>query len=77
LKFSEGGSIDVFFTLYRKEGKSYLEVQVKDSGMGIKDEDKSRLFKLFGFVSTTSDVNTKGIGLGLSITKKIVMKFGG
>jgi len=51
IKFSEeGGEIDILYTMYRQEGKSYLEVQVKDIGYGIKDEDKPKLFKLFGFV---------------------------
>ena len=45
--------------------------------MGIQNMDKAKLFKLFGFVSTTQDLNTRGIGLGLSITKKIISKFGG
>jgi K+-sensing histidine kinase KdpD len=61
----------VNYTLYKK-GKSFLEVQVKDTGMGIKRADKSKLFKLFGFVQTTEDVNTRGIGLGLVISQKIV-----
>ena len=45
--------------------------------MGIKDEDKDKLFKLFGFVQTTQDVNTRGIGLGLCISKKILSSFDG
>ena len=68
----------MYYSLFKDErGASFLEVQVKDTGMGIKDEDKSKLFKLFGFISTTEDVNTRGIGLGLSISKKIVEKYGG
>lgn len=54
-----------------------LEVQVKDTGMGIKKADKKKLFKLFGFVQTTQAVNTKGIGLGLVISKKIVEMYDG
>jgi len=50
---------------------------VRDTGTGIRDADKRKLFKLFGFVQSTQDVNTRGIGLGLSISKKIVEKFGG
>lgn len=64
------------YTLYKKE-KSYLEVQVKDTGMGIKKADRSKLFKLFGFVQSTEDVNTRGIGLGLVISQKIVERFDG
>ena len=45
--------------------------------MGIKRKDKSKLFKLFGFVQSTDSVNTRGIGLGLVISKKIVESFDG
>lgn len=45
--------------------------------MGIKRKDKKKLFKLFGFVQSTEDVNTRGIGLGLVISKKIAESFDG
>ena len=35
------------------------------------------MFKLFGFLETTKELNTKGIGLGLYISKEIVQQFGG
>jgi Amt family ammonium transporter len=54
-----------------------LEIQVIDSGIGIKKEDMNKLFKLFGFLDTTKELNTKGIGLGLHITKKICQALGG
>lgn len=60
-----------------KDGDPYVEIQIKDNGMGIKRKDKAKLFKLFGFVQTTEDVNTRGIGLGLVISKKIVECFDG
>ena len=45
LKFTEKGSVDIFYTLYRKQdGTSYVEVQIKDTGIGIKQEDHSKLF---------------------------------
>jgi len=50
---------------------------VKDSGCGIKKDDQKKLFKLFGFLDSTKEINTKGIGLGLHISKKIVDEFGG
>jgi signal transduction histidine kinase len=78
LKFTEkGGSVTIYSTLYRQNGNSYLECQIIDTGIGIKREDKSKLFKLFGFVETTGDMNTRGIGLGLVISKKIVDNFEG
>ena len=45
-----------------------LEIQVIDTGIGIKQEDMCKLFKLFGFLDTTKELNTKGIGLGLHIS---------
>jgi signal transduction histidine kinase len=44
---------------------------VVDNGIGIRQEDMGKLFKLFGFLDTTKELNTKGIGLGLHISKMI------
>ena len=52
-------------------------IKVVDTGLGIKDEDKPKLFKLFGFLTNTQEVNCDGIGLGLYICKKIANKLGG
>ena len=48
-----------------------------DSGIGIKEENKTKLFKLFGFVSDSAHMNTSGIGLGLVISSQIVEQFEG
>jgi len=50
---------------------------VIDTGIGIKEEDQSKLFRLFGFVQDEQQLNTSGIGLGLMISKKIAEQFGG
>ena len=55
-----------------------LMVSVKDSGIGIKDQDKHKLFNLFGSIKDEKlQINTQGIGLGLVICKLIVEKYGG
>ena len=48
-----------------------------DTGIGIKEEDQDKLFKLFGFVKDTQEMNTHGIGLGLVISEQIVKQFDG
>lgn len=63
--------------LSKSNGKKYLEVQVHDTGVGIKEEDQCKLFKLFGFLDTSKAVNSRGIGLGLHISKKICKMFDG
>ena len=50
---------------------------MKDTGCGISENKKAKLFKLFGFLKETSDQNTSGIGLGLMISKHITHQFDG
>ena len=54
-----------------------VHITVKDTGVGIKQEDISKLFKLYGFLDATKEINAKGVGLGLYICKKIVHIFEG
>lgn len=54
-----------------------MEVSVQDTGVGIKPQDQKKLFKLFGFLDTTKSINSRGIGLGLMISKKIIKMFEG
>lgn len=53
-------------------------MSVIDSGIGIRREDKAKLFKMFGSIKDEAKmINTRGIGLGLVISKMIVEKFNG
>lgn len=52
-------------------------VTVIDTGVGIKKVDQLKLFKLFGTLQNTVQMNTNGIGLGLVISESIVTAFNG
>lgn len=54
-----------------------IEISVVDTGNGIKKEDKNKLFKLFGFLEDTKDLNPQGVGLGLHISQQIAGLLGG
>ena len=54
-----------------------LKGEVRDTGIGIKREDISKLFKLFGKMTSTKDINRGGMGLGLTISKLILQELGG
>ena len=54
-----------------------IKVSVLDNGIGIQKSDLSKLFKLFGFLDSSKEINSKGIGLGLFICKKIANTYGG
>ena len=49
----------------------------RDTGHGIADEAKKDLFTNFTTLEQNFDSNKKGVGLGLSICKDLVIAFGG
>lgn len=50
-----------------------IKIYVEDNGVGIKEEDKAKLFKMFGKVGYNQEkINPQGIGLGLTICNKIL-----
>lgn len=54
-----------------------IRLDVSDHGIGIKDEEKSRIFDKFYRVGSEDTRTTKGTGLGLFIVKEIVKAHGG
>ena len=77
LKFTERGSVVIEGRVYENDNEKYLEISVVDTGAGIKDQDKDKLFKMFGYIEDKNQKNTHGIGLGLNLSKRIVEQFGG
>ena len=69
VKYSpEGAEIKVFVT----EDKSFVNIHVKDTGIGIKKEDLGRIFERFYRVDKTRSRAMGGTGLGLAIAKEIM-----
>ncbi|MDD5681475.1 MAG: PAS domain-containing sensor histidine kinase, partial [Candidatus Omnitrophica bacterium] len=64
IKFTEKGSITISTT----RGDNFIQVTVKDTGIGIKEKDLQKLFQEF----TQLQRKAGGTGLGLSICKKII-----
>ena len=52
------------------KGKTVIKINVKDTGIGIKKENISKLFKMFMMFNDISN-NKTGTGLGLYISKQI------
>ncbi|MFX0036075.1 MAG: PAS domain S-box protein [Candidatus Hermodarchaeota archaeon] len=58
----------------------YLDIQVKDTGVGLTPKEKTQLFEKFGKIERYGmnlDVDIEGAGLGLYISKEIVKLHGG
>eukprot|EP00347_Sterkiella_histriomuscorum_P018708 403344478 len=75
LKFTTYGSVKIVVSYNRID--KLVNFKVIDTGVGIKPLEQKRLFKLFGKFDNSLAVNTKGIGLGLNVCKKIVNECGG
>jgi CheY-like chemotaxis protein len=73
IKFTNVGSIEFG---YEKKGK-YLEFFVKDSGIGILENQKEMIFERFRQGSESYNRGYEGSGLGLSIAKSYVEMLGG
>ncbi len=73
LKFTEEGFIHISF----KELESTVEIEVKDSGIGISKEMLEQIFESFEQGETGYNRKFGGAGLGLSISKKLAIILGG
>lgn len=72
---TSNSALDEIFTRARPgmAGKDYVMLSVSDTGCGIADEIKARIFETF----FTTKSEGKGTGLGLATCKTIVQQFGG
>lgn len=59
-------------TLISDESVINLVISVKDTGIGIRDEDKGKLFNTFQRLEVEKNRNVEGTGLGLNLTKHLV-----
>jgi len=63
-----------------KDFGEFVDFSIKDTGIGLEEEEKKKLFKKFGKIEhygKSLGVNTEGSGLGLFISKEIVKLHGG
>jgi signal transduction histidine kinase len=77
MKFTFKGSISLNIFTGIIHDEEFLIFEVKDTGIGIKNEHKPKLFKLFGTITETREHNLNGTGIGLTVWKKYCEKLGG
>ena len=64
-------------TITAKEQDGYIQIDIRDTGIGISKDDQSRLFTKFFRASNPMNHEVSGTGLGLFITRRIVEAHGG
>lgn len=78
VKYTKEGEIAFSVTGERTAGdKMMLVIQVSDTGIGIKEEDLSKLFRNFERLNLGENRNVEGTGLGLAITSRLVEQMNG
>ena len=82
VKYTEKGRVILDVSEKRDHGNTEgditsLIISVKDTGIGIRDEDKDKLFRKFERVDIDKNSSVEGTGLGLAITANLVEMMGG
>lgn len=78
IKFTpSGGRIELIAEKIQGEDGEELCFTVKDTGVGIRPEDQSRIFKLFEITNASTGRQYNGTGLGLTLVKSFITLHGG
>ncbi|MCC2097086.1 MAG: hypothetical protein KDJ29_09345 [Hyphomicrobiales bacterium] len=76
-KFTDQGQIFIHFRRDQKLGGDWIEVQVRDTGIGMNKAELSRLFQNFSQATAATSGKFGGTGLGLAISQKLCGQLGG
>lgn len=78
VKFTEQGAIHIKVQVDKIENERiWLQFSVRDTGVGITEEQIERLFQAFSQADTSTTRKYGGTGLGLTISKRLVDVMGG
>lgn len=73
LKYTKEGKVKLeFIETILSHDESKVSITVEDTGIGIKEQDFSKIFKSFEQIEQPGYKEYKGTGLGLALTKQIV-----
>ena len=75
IKYTDRGSVTIQAQVSEIQGKPTLTLSVKDTGKGMTDEEKQKVFQAFTRLKSAQGI--EGTGLGLSITQELVSLLGG
>ncbi|NVN86939.1 MAG: response regulator [Rhodopseudomonas sp.] len=77
VKFTAAGSVGISVTLSAAGGGQLLRFDVSDTGIGIPEAQRGKLFQRFSQIDTSVRRKFGGAGLGLAISKQLVERMGG
>ena len=78
VKYTEKGHVKLSIKGEKQnDDKILLTVEVEDTGIGIKEQDRAKLFKQFQRLEMEKNSTVEGTGLGLVITQRLLEMMGG
>lgn len=75
IKYTDHGGVNIKARVSKIMGKLTLTLSVQDTGKGMTDEEKQKVFQAFTRLKSAQGI--EGTGLGLSITQELVSLLGG
>lgn len=76
-KFTEEGTITLSVQRRKREAGDWIEIEIRDTGIGIAPADISRLFQDFRQASRATSSKYGGTGLGLALSQRLCGLMGG
>jgi signal transduction histidine kinase len=76
-KFTSRGEVTLEVSRGQASGREYLDWRVRDTGIGIAEENFGRLFQPFSQVDSAATRKFGGTGLGLAISQRLCAMMGG
>ena len=77
VKYTNKGRVDLYISGNKKDNNTFaLNVKVKDTGIGIKQEDLGKMFESFTRLEETRNRTVEGTGLGMSIVTRLLDMMG-
>ena len=76
-KFTENGQITLSVERHTKGGEQWVAIAVRDTGVGISEENLNNLFRNFSQANSSITAKFGGTGLGLSLSQNLCRLMGG
>lgn len=76
-KFTENGTITLTIDQYYVQNQNWISFVVEDTGIGMTEEQRSRIFSVFSQADSSTTRRFGGTGLGLAISQNFCKMMGG
>jgi protein-histidine pros-kinase len=76
IKYTDSGAVTIHLARHRGDDAVLGEIEIRDTGTGIRPEDQVKLFQAFSQIDSSSTRRHEGTGLGLHLSQKLAELLG-